>query len=176
MLDYNEQANLAQTIDQTVTPFAGVNLTPRETQLPVYLCPSDPYSPNAFVVRNEATDEQYAASSYVANWGPASGFNESERTNGPILDDEGNPIGAPPHELFETAWFAAVRDIDEPTDDHGHMVLFDAEFGPNQSRNANTGADRGLLDGSTHTISENIDLTVYRNICSINGGEVDTDF
>ena len=231
MLDYNEQANLAQTIDQTVTPFASVNVVPRETQLPVYLCPSDPYSPNAFVVRNEATNEQYAASSYVANWGPASGFNESptdgsddinldatpddssgpffrnsevsigqiadgtshticlgERTNGPILDDDGNPIGAPPHELFETAWFAAVRDIDEPTDDHGHMVLFDAEFGPNQSRNANTGADRGissphagiaifsLLDGSTHTISENIDLTVYRNICSINGGEVDTDF
>jgi len=77
MLDYAEQANLAATIDQTVTPFAAVNLTARETQLPVYLCPSDPYSPDNFVVRNESTNEQYAASSYVANWGPATGFNET---------------------------------------------------------------------------------------------------
>ena len=231
MLDYIEQANLATTIDRTVTPFAAVNLAARETQLPVYLCPSDPFSPDNFVVRDESTGEQYAASSYVANWGPATGFNESpsdgsddinldatpdnssgpffrnsrvtlgqvsdgtsntvclgERTNGPILDDQGNPIGAPPHETFETAWFAAVRDVGEPTDDHGHMVLFDAEFGPNRSRNANTGADRGissahsglaifsLLDGSTHTISDSIDITVYRNICSINGGEVDVNF
>jgi len=231
MLDYTEQGNLAETINRSVTPFDVSNLAARETQLPFYLCPSDPYSPGIFVVRNESTSEQYAASSYVANWGPATGFNESpsdgsddinldatpdqssgpffrnsqvtlgqiadgtsnticlgERTNGPILDDQGNPIGVPPHEAFETAWFAAVRDIDEPTDDHGHMVLFDAEFGPNRSRNADTGADRGissahagisifsLLDGSTHTISDNIDIIVYRNICSINGGEVDVNF
>jgi len=69
------------------------------------------------------------------------------------------------------------------------MVLFDAEFGPNQSRNANTGADRGItsahagvaifayLDGSVHTIPETISLTVYRSLCSISGGEiVDLDF
>ena len=111
-----------------------------------------------------------------------------ERTNGPILDDQGNPIGVPPHPNFETAWFAAVRDIDELEDDHGHMVLFDAEFGPNQSRNADTGADRGIsaphaglaqfafLDGSVHTISENVQLEVYRNICSIAGGEVNVDY
>ncbi len=231
ILEHVEQANLAVTIDQRVTPFAAVNQAARETQLPFFLCPSDPYSPDIFVVRDESNSEQYAASSYVANWGPATGFNESpsddsddinldatpdkssgpffrnsevtfgqvtdgtsntialgERTNGPILDDNGNPIGLPPHEAFETAWFAAVRDIGEPTDDHGHMVLFDAEFGPNRSRNANTGADRGissahsglaifsLLDGSTHVISDNISLTVYRNLCSISGGEVNVDF
>jgi len=107
-----------------------------------------------------------------------------ERTNDPILDDNGQSIGA----LFETAWIAAVRDIDDLPDDHGHMVLFDAEFGPNRSRGADTGADRGIssphpglsifsfLDGSTHTISDSISLTVYRNLCSISGGEVDVDF
>ena len=76
----------------------------------------------------------------------------------------------------------------EPTDDHGHMVLFDAEFGPNQSRNADTGADRGVtaphaglaqfasMDGSVHTISETVDITVYRNLCSIAGGELGADY
>jgi len=68
------------------------------------------------------------------------------------------------------------------------MVLFDAEFGPNQSRGADTGADRGInaphpglaifsyMDGSTHTITDTISLTVYRNLCSISGGEIDLDF
>ncbi len=231
ILGFVDQANLEQTVEKTVTPFADVNQAARETQLEFYLCPSDQFSPANFVVRDESTGEQYAASSYVANWGPATGFNESpsddsddinldatpddssgpffrnsrvtfgqvsdgtsntialgERTNGPILDDNGNPIGEPPHETFETAWFAAVRDVGEPTDDHGHMVLFDAEFGPNRSRNANTGADRGIssahpglaifsmLDGSTQTISDNIAIGTYRNLCSISGGEVDVNF
>ena len=72
-----------------------------------------------------------------------------ERTNGPILDDNGLPIGLPSHPNFETAWFDAVRDNEELTDGHGHMVLFDAEFGPNQSKNGNTGLERGVtaLDG-----------------------------
>ena len=197
------------------------------------MCIRDRYSRDQFVVRDENASpiEQYAGSSYAANWGPAFGFTESpdddsddvnldatpdqsmgpffrnsrtkfrdildgtastialgERTNGPILNDLGTPIGLPPHPNFETAWFAAVRDIGELTDDHGHMVLFDAEFGPNQSRNADTGADRGVtapheglaqfafLDGSVHTISENVDLTVYRNIASIAGGETNIEY
>ena len=107
-----------------------------------------------------------------------------ERTNGPILDLDGNPIGVPPHPNFENVWFAATRDIEVPDDDHGHMVLFDAEYGPNQARGDGTGADRGVsaphsglaqfvfLDGSTHTISADIDINTYRALSSINGGEV----
>lgn len=107
-----------------------------------------------------------------------------ERTNGPILDLDGNPIGAPPHPNFENVWFAAIRDIDAPDDDHGHMVLFDAEYGPNQARGEGTGADRavsaphnglaqfGFLDGSVHTIAESIDIAVYRALASMRGGEV----
>lgn len=231
ILDFIEQGGLASLVDKQQPPFASINVVARETEIPSFLCPSDPTSDGTFVVRDDSSDEKYAAASYVANWGPATGFMESpgdgsddvnldatpdqssgpffrnskigfsritdgtsntisqgERTNGQILDDQGNPIGAPPHDTFETAWFAAVRDIGEPTDDHGHMVLFDAEFGPNQSRNADTGADRGIfsahpgvaifsyLDGSTHTITESISLTVYRNLCSISGGEVNVQF
>ncbi|MDB4766564.1 DUF1559 domain-containing protein [bacterium] len=107
-----------------------------------------------------------------------------ERTNGPILDQSGDPIGIPPHPNFENVWFAAIRDIDVPDDDHGHMVLFDAEYGPNQARGEGTGADRGiaaphqgqaqfaLLDGSVHGVSDQINIETYRALASINGGEV----
>ena len=90
----------------------------------------------------------------------------------------------PPHPNFENVWFAATRDIDDPEDDHGHMVLFDTEYGPNQATGAGTGADRGIsaphsslaiftyMDGSTHIISETIDLEIYRALSSINGGEI----
>ena len=105
-----------------------------------------------------------------------------ERTNGPILDASGNPVGVEPHPNFENVWFAAVRDIDDLADDHGHMVLFDAEYGPNRANGP--GADRGVsaphrqiaqfafLDGSVHAISDSIEIGVYRALCSINGGEV----
>ena len=66
------------------------------------------------------------------------------------------------------------------------MVLFDAQFGPNQARGA--GADRGVsaphaglaqfayMDGSVHTIAEDIAIDVYRALSSMNGGEVVGDF
>ena len=66
------------------------------------------------------------------------------------------------------------------------MVLFDGEFGPNRARGA--GADRGVsaphaglaqfafMDGSVHTIAENIDIETYRALSSMNGGEVVGDF
>ena len=111
-----------------------------------------------------------------------------ERTNGPILDNDGNPIGVPPHPNFENVWFAATRDIDDPEDDHGHMVLFDCEYGPNQARGEGTGADRGVsaphaglaqfvfMDGSVHTVRETIDIQTYRALASIRGGEVIGDW
>ena len=199
----------------------------------MFLCPSDPFSANHFVVRDEASApvEQYAAASYCANWGPASGVLETpgntvddinldatpdqstgpffrnsktrlrditdgasntlaigERHNGPIVDSSGNPIGVAPHPNFENAWFAAVRDIDAPDDDHGHMVLFDTEFAPNNPPSSGAGADRGVaaphegvaqfvfMDGSVHTISDDIDLNVYRSLSSIRGGEIIGDY
>ncbi len=231
-LPYLEQANLHNQINFKLPGFDAANLIARETQLPLFVCPTDHWSFNNFVVRNESVSpiEKYAAASYCANWGPASGVADTpgnpsddrnldatpdnsqgpffrnsktrfanitdgisstlaigERTNGPVLDTDGQPIGTPPHPNFENVWFAAIRDIDAPDDDHGHMVLFDAEYGPNQARGEGTGADRGVsaphrglaqfvfLDGSVHTISEDIDITTYRALASISGGEVISD-
>lgn len=229
ILPFLELQNLYDIVDIERPVFDSVNLVARETELDVFLCPSDPYSKNSFVVRDESTNpfEQYAAASYCANWGPASGVLETpgnaaddinldatpddsegpffrnsrtefrdisdgtsntlaigERHNGPIEDSGGNPIGVAPHPNFENAWFAAVRDVDAPDDDHGHMVLFDAEFGPNNPPNSGAGADRGVaaphaglaqfvfMDGSVHTIPESIDLSIYRSLSSMRGGEV----
>lgn len=224
-----EQGNLHNQVDFRLPVFDAANLDARETHIPSFICPTDHWSSDNFVVRDETASpvERYAAASYCANWGPASGVVETpsdtsddinldatpddsrgpfyrnsktrfgnitdgtsstialgERTNGPILDTNGEPIGAPPHPNFENVWFAATRDLDAPDDDHGHMVLFDAEYGPNQARGAGTGADRGVsaphdglaqfafLDGSVHTISSEVSLEVYRALSSMNGGEV----
>ena len=229
ILPYIEQGNLHDQVDFRLPCFDSSNLTARETSLEVFLCPTDSWSQNNFVVRDASTapTEKYAAASYCANWGPAYGVTETpgnpsddvnldatpdnsagpffrnsktkfrdildgtsstlalgERTNGPILDENRNPIGAPPHPNFENVWFAATRDIDDPADDHGHMVLFDTEYGPNRARGEGTGADRGvsaphaglaqfvMMDGSTHTIRESIDLATYRALSSIRGREV----
>ena len=229
ILPHIEQQNLYDQVDFRLPVFDAANFVPREYQLEVFLCPTDSWSPENFVVRNESVNpvERYAAASYCANWGPAWGVVETpsdpsddvnldatpdqslgpffrnsrtrfgsitdgtsqtialgERTNGPILDFNGDPIGVPPHPNFENAWFAAVRDIDDPEDDHGHMVLFDTEYAPNFARGAGTGADRGVsaphaglaqfafLDGSVHTIAQTIDIETYRALSSSRGGEV----
>lgn len=229
ILPYLEQQHLYKLVDTRLPVFDAANLTAREAALPVFLCPADSFSANNFVIRDESSTpvEKYAAASYCANWGPASGVLETpgntvddinldatpdqstgpffrnsktrlsditdgasntlaigERHNGPIVDSSGFPIGVAPHPNFENAWFAAVRDIDAPDDDHGHMVLFDTEFAPNNPPASGAGADRGVasphagfaqfvfMDGSVHTISEDIDLNVYRSLSSIRGGEI----
>jgi len=109
-----------------------------------------------------------------------------ERTNGHIKDENNKPIigMGGEHVVFETAWFAAVRDVDLPDDDHGHMVLFDGEFAPNMAKGEGVGADRGvsaphfdsayfaLCDGSIQNISRDISIEAYRAMCTRNGKEV----
>jgi len=229
ILPYLEQNNLFQQVDLKLPGFDVANLPAREKELGIFLCPSDSWSAGTFVVRDQSASpvEKYAAASYCANWGPASGVADTpgntsddvnldatpdvsagpfyrnsrigfgdirdgtsntlaigERTNGPILDQSGEPIGNPPHPNFENVWFAAIRDIQAPDDDHGHMVLFDTEYGPNQARGEGTGADRGIaaphqsqaqfayLDGSVHSVNDQINIDTYRALSSINGGEV----
>lgn len=117
-----------------------------------------------------------------------------ERHNGHIRDDSGNlVVGSSGHEVFENSWVAACRDETDAGDDHGHMVLFDTEFGPNRARQDATGTynygpDRGvaaphqgnsqfaLCDGSVRSISENIDLGLYRSLSSRDGGEVTGEY
>jgi len=66
-----EQGNLFQLFDTTEPLYANINQTPREQELPMFLCPSDPFTESSFVQPNPTNlpDEELAGSSYVANWG-----------------------------------------------------------------------------------------------------------
>ena len=157
--------------------------------------------------------ERYACSSYAANWGPSTStvnlddtplqsegvfFRNSrtgprdvldglsntlafgERHNGPIA---GNTT-AGGHSFFENAWSAAVREITDYNDDHGHMVLFETQFRPNQAG----GDDKGLAapheglcqftlcDGSVRAITEHIDAELYDALATRYGREVIEEF
>lgn len=205
-----EQTSLYQEFSCNIPIFDIAQRTPRERHLPVFLCPSDPFSSNAFVVRDDTTSpiEQYGAASYAANWGPstatvnlddtpllsqgvfyrnsATRFRDltdglsntlflGERTNGPL---PGTSVGG--HQYFETAWSAAVREVTDPTDDHGHMVLFETQFRPNQHGTDDKGLSAPhtgigqftMGDGSVRAISENIDEALYNALGTRAGGEV----
>jgi prepilin-type N-terminal cleavage/methylation domain-containing protein len=216
MLPQLEQQGLYSDIEFDRPVWDVGNRQPRETTLPVFLCPSDTYSSDRFVVRDDSVDpiEQYACASYAANWGPASetvnldatptqslgvfyrnsrtkvrgildGLSNTlafgERHNGPISQ---NATTAGGHAEFENAWFAAVREITEYSDDHGHMVLFETQFRPNQFG----GDDKGLsaphsglcqftlCDGSVRAITESIDAEVYDALATRRGNEVITEY
>ena len=172
MLPQLEQTQVAVLFDYARPVWAPENLEAREMPLEVFLCPSDTYSFETYVLRDDSVtpNERYAAASYAANWGPADatvnlddtptksqgvfyrnsqtrvaaildGLSNTlafgERHNGPIPSSQPTTGG---HSVFENAWSAACRDIDELDDDHGHMVLFETQFRPNQL----DGDDKGL--------------------------------
>ena len=100
-----------------------------------------------------------------------------ERENGPCRAgaSHGN------HFEYETTWSAAIRDIDDPTDDHGHMVLFQTGNTPNNPKSDDRDvsaphtqiAHFSMCDGSVRGISESIDFDVYAAKGTIAGGETD---
>ena len=214
LLPQLEQPSLYAKLDPHVPIWDIVNLEARETHLAVFLCPSDSWSDGEFVVRDDSASpvEQYAAASYAANWGPSTatvnlddtprqsqgvfyrnsdirvrdirdGLSNTlalgERTNGPL---PGTTTGG--HSFFETAWPAAVREVTDYPDDHGHMVLFETQFRPNQPGGDDKGLSAphvglcqfALTDGSVRAISENIDARVYNALGTRSGGEVSGEF
>jgi prepilin-type processing-associated H-X9-DG protein len=149
--------------------------------------------------------ERFAMASYVANFGPpdldetqekrdgvfsrnsntklkqvTDGLSKTlmmgERNNGPLRNgaSHGN------HFEYETTWAAAVRDFDHPTDDHGHMVLFQTGHTPNSPMSddrdvsaPHTGVAQFLMcDGSVYAIQESIDPTAYGALGTRAGGEL----
>jgi prepilin-type N-terminal cleavage/methylation domain-containing protein len=158
--------------------------------------------------------ERYAAGSYAANWGPstasvnlddtpllsrgvfyrnsstkfrdiADGLSNTlglgERTNGPIRTSSGISHG---HASFESAWCCAAREVTDVTDDHGHMVLFETQYRPNEIDSDDKGLSAphvgigqfAMCDGSVRTISENIDAGVYNSLGTRSAGEVVGEF
>jgi len=199
-----------------VPAFDVINLPPREVHLPVFLCPSDSWSDQGFVIRDDTATpvERYAAASYAANWGPSSatvnlddtpllsqgvfyrnsrtrqrditdGLSNTlalgERTNGPIPASAPSPGG---HSSFETAWCCAIREVTDLEDDHGHMVLFETQYRPNQvdaDDKSLSAPHQGLCqfalcDGSVRAISETIDAAAYNALGTRAGSEVIGDY
>ena len=177
------------------------NVIPRERHLPVFLCPTDSVSPTGFVMMGT---ERYAMACYVANFCPpdldadqeqrdgvfsrnsrtrladiTDGLSKTlmlgERQNGPFRNgaSHGN------HFEYETTWAGAVRDLDDATDDHGHMVLFQSGNTPNNpaSDDRDVSAAHGglaqflMCDGSVLAIQETIDTTAYEALSTRAGGE-----
>lgn len=99
-----------------------------------------------------------------------------ERQNGPFR--KGGIHG--PHFSYETTWSGAIREITDPTDDHGHMVLFQTGNTPNSAyaddRDVSAPhvgyANFLISDGSVRLITEEIDFAVYQSLSTIAGGEV----
>lgn len=177
------------------------NTVPREKHLPVFLCPSDSVSPAGFVTMG---DERYAMACYVGNFGPpdlddvqeqrdgvfsrnsgtklaeiSDGLSHTllvgERQNGPFRKAgvHGN------HFEYETTWAGAVRDVDDPTDDHGHMVLFQSGHPPNDQdsddrdvSSSHSGLAQFVMgDGSVRPVLESIDQAAYLALSTRSGGE-----
>ena len=178
-------------------------MRPIGTCLPLFVCPSDPVSANGMVKMGPAP-EQYAMASYVGSFGPpdlddsqekreglfsrnsatrfadvtdglSATFLIGERMNGPFRNAgvHGN------HFEYETTWCAAVRDWDEPDDDHGHMVLFQTGHVPNDPGSDDRDvsaphigyANFALGDGSVHSISENVSVEIYQALGTRAGSE-----
>ena len=198
-----EQENVYREFNWNLPIFAAANIPPRERHLAVFLCPSDTISDTGFV-RMGPEPERYAMASYAANFGPPDldenqeqrdgmfsrnsrtrigdvrdGLSNTlmlgERMNGPFRS--GQQIGN--HFEYETTWAGAVREFGDPSDDHGHMVLFQTGHVPNAPDSddrdvsaPHVGFAQFLLgDGSVRPISESIDLGVYRALGTRQGAK-----
>ena len=180
------------------------NVMPRMRHLPAFLCPSDPVSGNGFVSMGGPPAEQYAMGCYVANFGPPDldanqeqrdgvfsrnsatrlgdikdGLSQTlfvgERVNGPFRG--GIPHGV--HFDYETTWAAAVREWSDPTDDHGHMVLFQTGHPPNDEfsddrdvSSPHVNVSHFLMgDGRVLGLSQNMNLSTYQALSTRAGRE-----
>lgn len=199
-----EQGTVFRQFDFGRAVWDNTNTAPRMRHLRTFLCPSDSISEKSFVKMGGPPAEQYAMGCYVANFGPpdldanqeqrdgvfsrnsATKFSEisdglsqtlfvGERVNGPFRAgaSHGN------HFAFETTWCCAVREAFDPTDDHGHMVLFQTSHPPNDSQSDDrdvSSAHESLAlflmgDGRVRALSANMNLAVYQALSTRAGRE-----
>ena len=202
ILPFLEQGPLYDQFDWDLPVYDAANREAREEHLSMFLCPSDPVSSNRWVTM---ATERFAMASYAASFGPPDldadqeqrdgvfsrnsrtrvkdvkdGLSNTlfvgERVNGPFRN--GGAHGN--HFEYETTWAAAVRDDMDPTDDHGHMVLFQTGHVPNDPDSddrdvsaPHQGYAHFLLgDGSVRPINAHIDFDLYTALGTKAEGEV----
>jgi prepilin-type N-terminal cleavage/methylation domain-containing protein len=186
-----EQSNIYDQFKWNLPIYHVLNRAPREEHLTVFLCPSDSVSGNRWV---QMAGERFAMASYVASFGPPDLDADQEQRDGvfsrnshtrvkDVLDGMshtlfgGERVNGPfrnggvhgNHFEYETNWAGAVRDDMDPTDDHGHMVLFQTGHVPNSPLSddrdvsaPHQGYAQFLLgDGSVRPINQHIDFGLY---------------
>ena len=213
VLPFMELKDIADRIDFKKPIFDPVNALAREIHIDTLLCPTDDLSPTGFVemgderyamacyVANFGTpdlddDQEQKLDPTGRPWGPfyrnsqtrlkeitdgtAKTLMVGERQNGPFRQSGVHGV----HFAYETTWAGAVRELTDPTDDHGHMVLFQTGHTPNSplsddrdvSASHSTEALFLMCDASVHSISENIDEKVYLGLGTMNRAETATEF
>jgi prepilin-type N-terminal cleavage/methylation domain-containing protein/prepilin-type processing-associated H-X9-DG protein len=196
-----EQQALYDQFEWNAPLWGPQNERPRKTHLAAFLCPSDPNSEGEFVMMG---DDEFAMGCYVGSFGPGDmdEFQEDrrgmfsrnsftrtrdvrdglsntmmvgERINGPFRGTTAHGV----HVTYETTWSGAVREITDFSDDHGHMVLFQAGHTPNHELSDDRdvsaphphGAHFLMADGSVRFVEETIDADLYQGMSTIAGFE-----
>lgn len=202
LLPQLELANVYAQLNPNVPLFDPINAAAREQHLSVFLCPEDSLSATGFV---EMGAEKYAMASYVASFGPPDLDDTQEKRDGlfsrnsgcryaEVTDGLSNTLACGerengpfrkagvhgPHFSYETAWAGAIRELTDPTDDHGHMVLFQTGHTPNSAYSDDRDvsaphlgyANFLIADGSVRLITETIEFRVYQGLSTRAGGEI----
>jgi prepilin-type processing-associated H-X9-DG protein len=202
LLPYVEQSAIFSQLNFDVALFDPLNSSTREFHLPVFLCPEDVVSYIGFV---EMGDEKYAMASYVGSFGPPDLDDAQEKRDGifsrnsrtrleEVLDGLSNTLvfgerqNGPfrksgvhgPHFSYETTWAGAVREITDPSDDHGHMVLFQTGHPPNSENSDDRDVSAPHIgfanflfgDGSVRLITEEVDFELYQSLSTRDGSEI----
>ena len=204
-----EQKQVSREFNWNAPIWDNSNMVPRMRHLPVFLCPTDPVSAEQFVAMGSSPQELYAMACYVANFGPpdldanqeqrdgvfsrnsstrlsqvTDGLSQTlfvgERVNGLFRGSVAHGV----HITYETTWSAAVREFSDPTDDHGHMVLFQTGHTPNDSgsddrdvSSSHITATQFLMgDGRVTSLSQHMSFAIYTALGTRAGREVLTDF
>ncbi|MFM9963655.1 MAG: DUF1559 domain-containing protein [Planctomycetaceae bacterium] len=203
-----EQGSLQRQFNFERPVWDNANTAARMRHLPAFLCPTDPISENEFVSMGGPPAEQYAMGCYVANFGPPDLDANQEQRDGVFSRNSATQLGQITdglsqtlfvgervnglfraaavhgvHFAYETTWCCAVREVSDPTDDHGHMVLFQASHPPNDSRSddrdvssAHQSVSHFLMgDGRVRALSANMNLAVYQALSTRAGKEAVAD-
>jgi prepilin-type N-terminal cleavage/methylation domain-containing protein len=213
VLPFMELKDIYDKIDFKKPIYDPINAAMREVHIDSLICPTDDVSPTGFVemgteryamacyVANFGTpdldeDQEQELAPNGRPWGPfyrnsqtklkdiTDGTSKTlmigERQNGLFRHAGSHGV----HFAYETTWAGAVREISDPTDDHGHMVLFQTAHTPNHADSddrdvsaSHSGEAQFLMcDASVHSISENIDEKIYFALGTMNSGETVTEF